>query len=314
MRARHNDYGATTIVLVFVFFINVMLQIESLAGIMADGVEKIGQKTEDGSQEFIENDVKPLMNFGTNNSTVIVAQTGSTALIPCVVQNMGDSMVSWIRRKGVQQLLTVGLTTYASDERFQAIHFQHSEDWTLQIKYVQQRDAGIYECQVSTHPPSSIFLLLQVVDAHTEIDGPLEKYFRPDSNLLLHCVVKKSTEIPSYLFWYHNTRMVNYDTDRGYNISTDLTGKESWLEISRATIRHSGNYTCEASNAKSTRVLIHVFNGDNPAAMQHSSALSSFSKNNFLHKNNIILVISVVIIRSILNAIHIRKRPNFIVR
>lgn len=74
-----------------------------------------------------------------------------------------DSQVSWIKRKNVQELLTVGLTTYANDERFQAIHFHHSEDWTLQIKYVQPRDAGVYECQVSTHPPTSIFLLLDVV-------------------------------------------------------------------------------------------------------------------------------------------------------
>ena len=71
--------------------------------------------------------------------------------------------VSWIKRKNVQELLTVGLTTYANDERFQAIHFHHSEDWTLQIKYVQPRDAGLYQCQVSTHPPTSIFLFLEVV-------------------------------------------------------------------------------------------------------------------------------------------------------
>ena len=71
--------------------------------------------------------------------------------------------MTWIRRKKDHELLTVGLTTYASDERFQARHFQHNEDWTLEIKYVQTRDAGIYECQVSTHPPTSIFLFLEVV-------------------------------------------------------------------------------------------------------------------------------------------------------
>lgn len=78
---------------------------------------------------------------------------------------LGCSQVSWIKRKNLllHELLTVGLTTYANDERFQAIHFHHSEDWTLQIKYVQPRDAGLYECQVSTHPPTSIFLLLEVV-------------------------------------------------------------------------------------------------------------------------------------------------------
>ncbi|XP_047353464.1 cell wall integrity and stress response component 4-like isoform X3 [Vespa velutina] len=103
------------------------------------------------------------MTFGTENSTTISAQSGSMALLPCVVHNLGDGVVSWIKRKTVQELLTVGLITYANDERFQAIHFHHSEDWTLQIKYVQGRDAGLYQCQVSTHPPTSIFLFLEVV-------------------------------------------------------------------------------------------------------------------------------------------------------
>jgi len=39
--------------------------------------------------------------------------------------------------------------TYTNDERFQVLHSEGSDDWTLQIKYVQKRDNGTYECQVS---------------------------------------------------------------------------------------------------------------------------------------------------------------------
>lgn len=215
------------------------------------------------------------MTFATMNSTTISAQSGSTALLPCIVHNLGDGVVSWIKRKAVQELLTVGLITYANDARFQAIHFHHSEDWTLQIKYVQARDAGLYECQVSTHPPKSIFLNLEIVEARTKINGPPEKYLRPGSSLQLHCVIKKSTETPSYLFWYHNHRMINYDIERGVNVSTDLITRESWLEVPHVSNRHSGNYTCEASNALPARVSVIVIKGDNPAAMQHSSTISS---------------------------------------
>lgn len=36
-------------------------------------------------------------------------------------------------------------------------------DWVLQIKFVQPRDAGIYECQVSTEPRISENFHLNVV-------------------------------------------------------------------------------------------------------------------------------------------------------
>lgn len=41
--------------------------------------------------------------------------------------------------------------------------FHVFQDWTLKIRFVQPRDAGIYECSISTHPPSSIFVTLNVV-------------------------------------------------------------------------------------------------------------------------------------------------------
>ncbi|KAL7306306.1 hypothetical protein TKK_0001734 [Trichogramma kaykai] len=127
----------------------------------------INANTLDRTLKPLDVDLPPTlpMNFGTDNSTVVHAQLGSIAHLPCVIHNIGDGVVTWIRRKKDQrELLTVGLQTYASDERFQARHFHHSEDWTLEIKYVQLRDAGLYECQVSTHPPTSIFLRLEVVE------------------------------------------------------------------------------------------------------------------------------------------------------
>ncbi|CAH1127757.1 unnamed protein product [Ceutorhynchus assimilis] len=210
----------------------------------------------------------PPVHFDTENNTVVTAQTGSTALVPCVINNIGDGTVSWIRRKDYH-LLTVGLATYSSDDRFQAIHLQHSEDWTLQIKFVQQRDGGLYECQVSSHPPTSIFIQLNVVEARADIQGPSEKFLKPGSGLRLQCTVLQSTEPPAYVFWYHNNRMINYDVDRGINVTTELSEKSSTLTITNAATRHSGNYSCVPSNAQPASTYVHILNGENPAAMQH---------------------------------------------
>lgn len=46
---------------------------------------------------------------------------------------------------------------------FQVIRPDKSENWTLQIKFPQERDAGIYECQVNTEPKMSLAFQLNVV-------------------------------------------------------------------------------------------------------------------------------------------------------
>lgn len=70
--------------------------------------------------------------------------------------------VSWMRKRDMH-ILSAGISTYTSDLRFQVIHPDKSENWTLQIKSPQQRDSGTYECQVSTEPKMSLNYTLNVV-------------------------------------------------------------------------------------------------------------------------------------------------------
>ena len=72
------------------------------------------------------------------------------------------SKVSWVRKKDAH-ILSVDRVMFIADERFQAIFVDGSETWTLQIKYVQARDEGDYECQISTEPKMSHFVHLNVV-------------------------------------------------------------------------------------------------------------------------------------------------------
>ncbi|KAL2722818.1 hemicentin-1-like [Vespula squamosa] len=126
-------------------------------------------------------------------------------------------------------------------------------------------------------------------DARNEIIGPQEKYVSPGSTLQLHCVIKKATVTPSYLFWYHNHRMINYDIEQGIKVNIDLVEHESWLEIQCVSKQHSGNYNCESINALSARVLVHVIEGDNPAVMQHSTTTC------ISHRKSIFCVILVLL-------------------
>ncbi|CAG9801356.1 unnamed protein product [Chironomus riparius] len=242
---------------------------------------------------------KTPMRFGTENHTEVIAQVGTTAHLPCTIHNIGEGVVSWIR-KNDYHLLTVGLTTYSSDERFCATHLKNSEDWTLQIKYVQMRDAGQYECQVTKYPPMSIFLTLNVVEARAEIVGPSLKYLTPGSTLKLICKVLQSTEATAYIFWYHDNRMINYDLDRGINVSSEADFHYSELTILHTTKDHSGNYTCVPSNSQPASVVVHIFKGD-VAAMYHehrSCGSCCWLKH---HVMNIILLLAISKLVSFVN-------------
>ncbi|KAJ8867403.1 hypothetical protein PR048_031204, partial [Dryococelus australis] len=72
------------------------------------------------------------------------------------------SQVSWIRQRDLH-ILTVGILTYTSDARFQVIRPDRSDNWTLQVKFPQERDSGVYECQVNTEPKMSLAFRLNVV-------------------------------------------------------------------------------------------------------------------------------------------------------
>lgn len=66
-------------------------------------------------------------------------------------------------RKRDADILTVDKYTFVRDERL-TVHFTpESDTWTLVIKYVQERDAGTYECQISTEPKMSMFVHLNVI-------------------------------------------------------------------------------------------------------------------------------------------------------
>ncbi|XP_071439789.1 zwei Ig domain protein zig-8-like isoform X2 [Hetaerina americana] len=206
--------------------------------------------------------------FTSENCTLVMAQTGSTPMMHCEVGDIGEGTVSWIRRKDYH-LLTVGLATYSSDDRFFTAHVRHAQDWTLRIRHAQVKDAGLYECQVSTHPPTSLFVELQLVEAQAEILGGPDKHVKSGSSLRLTCLLRRSTEPPVYIFWYRDDRMINYDANAGVLVRHGRHSSD--LEIHSAKPADSGNYSCVPSNAKPASIHVHILNGEKPAAMQHGS-------------------------------------------
>ncbi|KAH8408152.1 hypothetical protein KR222_000930 [Zaprionus bogoriensis] len=157
--------------------------------------------------------------FNTKNNTRVIAQKGGLAILPCVVKVNSPATVSWIRRKDFQ-LLTVGLSTHSSDKRFLVEHTRHMGHWSLRIKAVREEDRGFYECQLSIYPTQSIFIELKIVEAVAEISNASDILIDETSTLQLQCKLKGATENPSFVFWYHENKMVNYDSQGGFVVTS----------------------------------------------------------------------------------------------
>ncbi|KAG7167187.1 hypothetical protein Hamer_G017093, partial [Homarus americanus] len=108
-----------------------------------------------------------------SESANVTGLLGKTAVLNCRVRNIGNR------------------TTRDSPHDTQG-----SDDWLLMIHYLQHRDEGLYECQISTTPPTSHFIHLSVVDV----------YINTGSRLSLTCSVKYSPQPPAFIFWYHDDK------------------------------------------------------------------------------------------------------------
>lgn len=78
-------------------------------------------------------------------------------------ENNGQSSIS--SQSSNQRRQMVGITTQTSSyaQKLAANNDSTNAPWTLQIKYVQARDAGLYECQISAEPKISARVYLHIV-------------------------------------------------------------------------------------------------------------------------------------------------------
>ncbi|XP_066952960.1 lachesin-like isoform X2 [Macrobrachium rosenbergii] len=213
---------------------------------------------------------------GVENNTMVnvKAQLGYTAFLPCSVRMIGDKQISWIRRRD-WHVLTSGVFTYTNDERFTITHRDGADDWTLSIKYLQARDNGTYECQISTGTGIvSQFVNLNVIVPEAFILGNSEYHVETGSPINLFCIIEQTPIPPHVVYWKHNDRLLNYDNIRGgVSVTIDHgTKTSSRLVISGATTKDSGNYTCEAPNTQPAIVHVFVSQGDKTAAIQRRTS------------------------------------------
>merc|ERR1712079_134617 len=165
-----------------------------------------------------------------------------------------------------------------SDQRFSSLLKPEDSLWTLKIRYVSARDAGRYECQVSTVPKLSRRLDLVVIVPKVRIFGGPDIYVREHSSLQLECVISATIVSPKFVVWEHNEKLVPGTSV--IKVQDSPSTSSSTLHIGRVTRYQAGNYSCHPDNLHPATVSLHVLNKDGehlPVTGGHHRASHAYS-------------------------------------
>ncbi|XP_017777363.1 PREDICTED: uncharacterized protein LOC108563253, partial [Nicrophorus vespilloides] len=114
-----------------------------------------------------------------------------------------------------------------------------------------------------------------VAVSKAKILGNPELFIKSGSDINLTCIVLQTPDPPNFIYWYRGENVINYSQRGGINVVTEKQTRTSRLLISRALSTDTGNYTCSPSSSDAASVMVHVLNGEQPAAMQHGNNSSA---------------------------------------
>ncbi|KAG7175801.1 Obscurin-like 1 [Homarus americanus] len=221
-------------------------------------------------------------HLSTTNISVTV-HLGATAALDCVVHDLHDEPVSWLRRVGdVLELLTWDTHTYTSDVRYSLVRETGDRwrRWQLVILDSQLNDQGQYRCQVATQPPLLLSAALTVIEPRARVvdergEEVREKHYNSGSMIELKCVIDQVPFPPGPVTWRRGATTLSFNTSRG---GISVRGEPAWgyirsrLYVADARPSDSGVYSCWYSNYTSDALTVHVLAGENSAAMQHDAS------------------------------------------
>ncbi|XP_076266822.1 neurotrimin-like [Rhynchophorus ferrugineus] len=173
------------------------------------------------------------------NMTVAV---GRDATLECVVENLNNYKVAWLR-VDTQTILTIHNHVITKNHRIGVTHIE-LKTWHLHIRDVQESDKGWYMCQINTDPMKSQVGYLDVVVPPDILDYPTSADMVVDesSDVTLRCVASGSPE-PTVTWKREDGELITLPNETEV---ANVTGEK--LTLTKVKRDYMGTYLCIASN------------------------------------------------------------------
>ncbi|XP_077555320.1 lachesin-like [Haemaphysalis longicornis] len=227
---------------------------ESLGAIFKTSV-----RDRDGLPHSSEYEVLPEFAEPVPNVSAIV---GRTVKLPCVVNNLGQYRVAWLRVES-KTILTIHRSVITQNYR---VHLSPSDrTWLLVIDSVHEADRGGYMCQVNTVPMRSQVGYLDVLVPPDIVgsESSSDMLVREGSNVTLVCRAK-GYPAPR-ITWRREDGMPiavgNWQEQLG-SAADNVSYEGEELSVTKVSRLHMGPFLCIASNGVpspvSRRILLQV--------------------------------------------------------
>ncbi|KAF7271304.1 hypothetical protein GWI33_015803 [Rhynchophorus ferrugineus] len=174
--------------------------------------------------------------------TNVTAAVGREAILTCLVEDLGNFKVAWLR-VDTQTILTIHNHVITKNHRIGVTHSEH-KTWFLHIREIKATDKGWYMCQINTDPMKSQVGYLDVVVPPDILDyaTSADIVTREGSNVNLHCKAN-GFPMPSITWKRETGEMIKLPNGREV---ANVEG--NFLNLTRVSRQQMGPYLCIASN------------------------------------------------------------------
>ncbi|XP_050719643.1 lachesin-like [Eriocheir sinensis] len=202
---------------------------------------------------------EPEPEFGDVIKNVTVA-LGREAVLSCIVDNLGDYKVGWMRTD-TQTILSLHKKVVTHNTRISVTHSEPMT-WNLHIRSVKEEDRGCYMCQINT---STMKKTVGCVDVHVppniideETSGDI--LVRDGEDVSLVCTARGYPE-PKIVWRREDSEKILLRQGRGNKSKVDeVEGRV--LNLTRVRRKQMGAYQCIARNdvppAVMKRIIVNV--------------------------------------------------------
>ncbi|XP_033341111.2 neurotrimin [Megalopta genalis] len=174
--------------------------------------------------------------------TNVTVPLGREAVLACVVANLSNHKVAWLR-VDTQTILTIANHVITKNHRILVTHTEH-KTWHLHIRDVKKSDRGAYMCQLNTDPMKSQTGYLEVVVPPNILDysTSTDMITNEGNNVTLRCAAD-GTPTPN-ITW----RREDGETILRGNGKEVKSIEGSVFNIAKVSRSQMGAYFCIASN------------------------------------------------------------------